>query len=112
MTWIQLFLAIFAEVIGTTALKYAEGFTRLWPSVVVILSYTIAFVLLSKVVQVLPIAVTYAIWSGVGIALVGIAGWVVLGQKLNLAGILGIGLIIAGVLILNIFSTPASGAGS
>jgi small multidrug resistance pump len=112
MTWIQLFLAICAEVIGTTALKYAEGFTKPWPSILVVVSYATAFFLLAKVVQVLPISVTYAIWSGVGIALVAIAGWLVLGQKLNLAGLLGIGLIIAGVLILNIFSAPISKTGA
>jgi small multidrug resistance pump len=108
MAWIYLSIAIVAEVIATTALKYTEGFTRLIPSSVVLVGYGIAFFLLSKIVQMLPLAVTYAIWSGAGIALVGIAGWIWLGQKLDLAAILGIALIIIGVLVINVFSSTIS----
>jgi small multidrug resistance pump len=108
MAWIYLSIAIVAEVIATTALKYTEGFTRLLPTSVVLVGYGIAFFLLSKIVQMLPLAVTYAIWSGAGIALVGIAGWIWLGQKLDLAAILGIALIIIGVLVINVFSSTIS----
>ncbi|MDO8693626.1 MAG: multidrug efflux SMR transporter [Sheuella sp.] len=108
MAWIYLSIAIVAEVIATMALKYTEGFTRLIPSSVVLVGYGIAFFLLSKIVQMLPLAVTYAIWSGAGIALVGIAGWIWLGQKLDLAAILGIALIIIGVLVINVFSSTIS----
>ena len=104
MAWIYLCIAILAEVAGTVALKYTEGFTRPLPILVVALGYGIAFFLLSKVVQVLPLAITYAIWSGVGIALIALIGWAFVGQKLDLAALLGIGLIISGVLVINIFS--------
>jgi small multidrug resistance pump len=108
MAWIYLSIAIVAEVIATTALKYTDGFTRLLPSSIVLAGYGIAFFLLSKIVQMLPLAVTYAIWSGAGIALVGITGWIWLGQKLDLAAILGIALIITGVLVINVFSSTIS----
>lgn len=104
MAWIYLFIAILAEVAGTVALKHTEGFTRPLPILVVALGYGTAFFLLSKVVQVLPLAVTYAIWSGVGIALIALIGWVFVGQKLDFAALIGIGLIISGVLVINIFS--------
>ncbi len=108
MAWIYLSIAIIAEVIATAALKSSEGFTKLSPSVLVLAGYGIAFYLLSKIVQVLPLAITYAIWSGAGIALVGIVGWAWLGQKLDLAAICGIGLIITGVFVINIFSSTIS----
>lgn len=108
MAWIYLTIAIVAEVIATAALKSSEGFTKLVPSVLVVAGYGIAFYLLSKIVQVLPLAITYAIWSGAGIALVGIIGWVWLGQKLDMAAICGIGLIIIGVLVINMFSSTVS----
>ena len=108
MAWIYLTIAIVAEVIATTALKTSEGFTKLTPSLIVLVGYGIAFYLLSKIVQILPLAITYAIWSGAGIALVGIAGWLWLGQKLDLAAICGIGLIIIGVIIINVFSSSIS----
>jgi small multidrug resistance pump len=104
MAWIYLCIAILAEVAGTLALKYAEGFTKPLPVLVVALGYGIAFFLLSKVVQMLPLAITYAIWSGTGIALIALLGWIVVGQKLDLAALVGIGLIISGVLVINIFS--------
>ncbi len=108
MAWIYLTIAIVAEVIATAALKSSEGFTKLIPSVLVVAGYGIAFYLLSKIVQVLPLAITYAIWSGAGIALVGIIGWIWLGQKLDMAAICGIGLIIIGVLVINMFSSTVS----
>jgi small multidrug resistance pump len=105
MAWIYLTVAVLAEVAGTIALKYAEGFTKPIPVVVVVLGYGLAFFLLSKVVQMLPLAITYAIWSGTGIALIGIIGWLFLGQKLDAAALIGIALIVSGVLVMNIFST-------
>jgi small multidrug resistance pump len=104
MGWLYLFIAILAEVAGTIALKYAEGFTKPLPVLGVVMGYGLAFFLLSKVVQVLPLAVTYAIWSGTGIALIGVLGWAFMGQKLDIAALIGIGLIISGVLVINIFS--------
>ncbi len=108
MAWLYLAIAICAEVIATTALKYAEGFTRLGPSILVVVGYGIAFFFLSKIVQVLPLAITYAIWSGAGITLIGIVGWLWLGQKMDIAAILGIGLIISGVIVINVFSKTIS----
>jgi len=75
MAWIYLGIAILAEAAGTVALKYAEGFTKILPVLVVLLGYGLAFFLLSKVVQMLPLAITYAIWAGFGIALVSVIGW-------------------------------------
>jgi small multidrug resistance pump len=108
MAWIYLTIAIIAEVISTAALKSSEGFTKLTPSILVVVGYGISFYLLSKIVQLLPLAVTYAIWSGAGIALVGIVGWIWLDQKLDLAAICGIALIIVGVVVINVFSSTIS----
>jgi multidrug transporter EmrE-like cation transporter len=101
----MLSVAILAEVIGTVALKYAEGFTRPFPSLIVVLGYGLAFFLLSRVVQTIPLAVAYAVWSGAGIALIGIIGWVFVGQRLDWAALIGIGLIIGGVVVINLFSS-------
>jgi small multidrug resistance pump len=103
-----LVIAIVSEVIATSALKSAEGFTRLWPSVVVVLGYGVAFYCLSEVVKSLPLGVTYAIWSGVGVALIALVGWLVFDQKLDGAALLGLGLIVTGVVIINVFSKTVS----
>ncbi|QWD74244.1 QacE family quaternary ammonium compound efflux SMR transporter [Polynucleobacter sp. TSB-Sco08W16] len=108
MVWLYLAIAIAAEVMATTALKFSEGFTRLMPSLLVVLGYAGAFYFLSKVLNQLPISVAYAIWSGAGVALVGIVGWIWLGQKLDMGALAGIGLIISGVLVINLFSNTVS----
>ena len=108
MVWLYLVVAILAEVMATTALKLSEGFTRPAPSLLVVLGYAGAFYFLSKVLNDIPISVAYAIWSGAGIALVGVVGWVWLDQKLDLAGFLGMGLIVCGVLVINLFSKTAA----
>jgi len=104
VAWVWLFVAIVAEVIATTALKSAQGFTRLWPSILVVLGYGIAFYCLSEVVKSLPLALSYAIWSGVGVALIALLGWLLFGQKLDAPALLGLVLIVSGVLVINIFS--------
>ena len=104
MVWFYLAIAIAAEVMATTALKFSEGFTKIMPSALVVVGYGGAFYCLSKVLNQIPISIAYAIWSGAGVALVGIVGWIWLGQKLDAGGLIGIGLIIAGVLVINIFS--------
>jgi small multidrug resistance pump len=104
MHWLQLFLAVMAEVIGTTALKASVGFTRPGAVAVVVIAYGIAFYLLARVLLVLPLGVTYAIWSGFGVAAVTVIGWTVYGQKLDAAAWVGIGLIVAGVMVLNLIS--------
>jgi len=103
--WLLLVLAILAEVIGTSCLKLAAGFTRPLPSLVVIVSYLLAFYLLSLTLRTIPVGIAYAVWSGVGIVLIALIGWLVFGQALDLPAIVGMGLIIAGVAVLNLFST-------
>jgi small multidrug resistance pump len=102
--WVLLTVAIVAEVIATSSLKLSDGFTRLWPSVVVVLGYGISFYFLSVTMRSMPIGVIYAIWSGLGVVLVTLVGWLVFKQHLDLPALLGIGLIIAGVIIMNVWS--------
>ena len=102
--YLYLAIAIVAEVIATTALKAVEGFSKPLPLALVVLGYGIAFWMLSLVMKSIPVGVTYAIWSGLGIVLISIAGLLVYGQKLDLAALLGIALIIAGVLVIQLFS--------
>lgn len=103
--WVYLAIAIVAEVIGTSFLKQAEGFTRLWPSVAVILSYVVAFYFLSLTLRTLPVGIAYAVWAGTGVALIALVGFIFFGQLLDWPALIGIALIIAGVAIINIFST-------
>ena len=107
MNWLFLSIAIVAEVIATSALKAADGFTRLGPSLVVIAGYGIAFYFLSLALRGIPVGVAYAVWSGVGIVLISVIGWLAFGQTLDAAAVFGIGLIMSGVIVLNVFSrTP------
>lgn len=105
MHWLILSVAIIAEVIATTALKASNEFTRFWPSVLVVVGYAIAFYCLAITLRTLPVGVVYAIWSGAGIALIGVIGWLVFGQALDAAAIAGMALIGAGVLVINVFSS-------
>lgn len=102
--WMLLAVAIVAEVVATSALKASAGFSRLWPSVLVVGGYTVAFYCLSLVLKTIPIGVSYAVWAGAGTALVALIGWWFYGQKLDVAAVVGMALIIAGVLVLNLFS--------
>jgi small multidrug resistance pump len=102
--WMILGLAIVAEVIGTTALKASESFTRLVPSLIVVVGYGVAFYCLSLVLKSVPVGIAYAVWSGLGIVLITAVAWLLYGQRIDLAGLLGMGLIIAGVVVLNVFS--------
>jgi small multidrug resistance pump len=104
MTFVFLVLAIVAEVVATTALKASVGFTRPLPSIVVVVGYGLAFYLLSLVLRTLPVGVAYAIWAGLGIVLVTLVGIVVFGERPDLPGMLGIGFIVAGVVLLQVFS--------
>jgi len=97
-------LAIVAEVIGTTALKASDNFTRLAPSLIVVVGYGVAFYCLSLVLKSVPVGIAYAVWSGLGIVLITAVAWLLYGQRIDLAGLLGMGLIIAGVVVLNVFS--------
>lgn len=104
MHWLYLTIAILSEVIATSALKAAEGFTRPLPSALVIAGYTLAFYFLSLALRAIPLGVAYAIWSGVGVAVVSIVAWIVYRQTLDIGAIVGIALIVAGVVVLNLFS--------
>lgn len=104
MSAFYLFLAITAEVVATTALKAADGFTRLIPSLVVVCGYVIAFVSLSFSLKDLPVGVAYATWAGVGTASITVLGWVVYEESLNVPALCGIGLIIVGVGLVNLYS--------
>ncbi len=104
MKYLLLSIAIVAEVIATSALKASEGFTRLWPSVLVVLGYSIAFYCLSVTLKQIPLGIAYAIWSGLGIVLISIIGLVAFKQKLDTPAIIGLLFIIAGVIIVNVFS--------
>ncbi|MEI5998565.1 multidrug efflux SMR transporter [Paraburkholderia bengalensis] len=98
-------VAIVAEVIATSALRASEGFTRLVPALVVLLGYGISFYCLSLTLKSLPVGIVYAIWSGVGIVLITLVAIVMYGQVPDLAAVAGLGLIVAGVVVLNLFST-------
>lgn len=102
--WLFLGVAIVGEVIGTSALKASEGFVRLGPSIVVAVGYGIAFYFLSLALKSIPVGIAYAVWAGLGIALVTAIAWVLYGQKLDVWGFVGIGLIISGVAVLNLLS--------
>jgi small multidrug resistance pump len=107
-TYLFLAIAIVAEVVATSALKASEGFSQFLPSIIVVVGYGVAFYFLSLTLRTLPVGIAYAIWSGVGIVLVSAAGWAVYGQKIDLWGIIGLALIVAGVLILNLLSESAA----
>jgi small multidrug resistance pump len=104
MTYLYLSIAIVAEVIATSALKASDGFTRLGPSLFVIVGYAVAFYFLSLTLRTMSVGVAYAIWCGAGIVLVSLIGWLVLGQKLDAPALGGMALIVAGVAVINLFS--------
>ncbi|MBS0306963.1 MAG: multidrug efflux SMR transporter [Proteobacteria bacterium] len=105
--WLHLSIAIVSEVIATSALKAADGFSRPLPSLIVVAGYASAFYFLSLTLRTIPIGVAYAVWSGAGVALIALVGWLVYGQALDAAGIVGIALIVAGVAVLNLYSGSA-----
>lgn len=101
-------VAILSEVFATSCLKASNGFTRLLPSVVTVLGYGTSFYFLSLTLAAIPTGVAYAIWSGVGIVLISIVGWVVFKQTLDAPAFLGMALIAAGVIVINVFSKSAA----
>ena len=102
--WLFLGIAIVSEVVGTSMLKSSEGFTKLWPSLIVMVGYGAAFFFLSLSLRTIPIGVAYAIWSGIGIVTITAIAWVFLDQRLDTPAIFGILLIVAGVVTMNMFS--------
>lgn len=106
--WLYLLVAILGEVIATSTLKSSEGFTRLGPSAVVVIGYGVAFYFLSLVLRTVPVGIAYAVWSGLGIVLVTGIAWLWHGQKLDAWAFVGMGLIIAGVAVLNLLSKTSA----
>ena len=108
MSFVYLTIAVIAEVIATSALKASEEFTRLWPSVIVVVGYSVAFYLLSLCLRTIPLGVMYAIWSGLGVFLTGIVGWVVYKEHLDAPALIGMALILGCVLGIRMFSTTGA----
>lgn len=102
MVYLTLTGAIIAEVLGTTAMKYSDGFTKLWPSLGTALGYVLAFALLAQTLKTLPIGTAYAIWSGMGTAAIAVIGMVFIGEAMTAAKLGGLLLVIAGVVVLNL----------
>jgi small multidrug resistance pump len=99
-----LVIAIVFEVVATSALKATDGFTRLVPSIVTLVGYALAFYFLSLTLRTMPVGIVYAVWSGAGVVLITLIGWLYYRQSIDAPGLLGIGLIVAGVLVVNLFS--------
>jgi small multidrug resistance pump len=108
MVYLLLCLAILAEVVATTALKASDSFTKLGPTIVLVIGYAVAFYLLSVVMRSMPTGVTYAIWAGLGIVLISVFGYFFANEKLDAAACIGISLIITGVVVINVFSKTVS----
>jgi small multidrug resistance pump len=107
MPYFILFFAVVAETIGTTALQASQQFSRLVPSLVVVVAYVISFILLGWALKFMPVGIAYAIWSGLGIVLIAAIGFVVFGQRLDLPALLGMALILGGILVIHLFSGTA-----
>jgi small multidrug resistance pump len=108
MQWVYLSIAICSEVLATSALKAANGFTVLMPSVIVVIGYAIAFYFLSLTLRTMSVGIAYAIWAGAGVILVALIAAVIYDQQLDLPAVIGITLIVSGVVVLNLFSKTVS----
>ncbi len=106
--YIILFFAIVTETIGTTALQASQQFSKFWPSVIVVVSYAASFYLMALALKVIPVGIAYAIWSGLGILMIAIIGFAMFGQKLDLPALFGIGLILAGIVVIHLFSATST----
>ncbi len=104
MAYLYLVIAILAEVIGTSALKASREFTNLVPSLIVVVGYGVAFYFMALVLRSIPLGITYAVWSGIGIVLIAIAGAFLYKERPDLPAIIGMGLIISGVAVIHVFS--------
>lgn len=107
MPYLILLLAVMFETIGTTALQASQQFTRVGPSILVVLAYAVSFVLLGWVLKFMPVGVAYAMWSGLGIVMIALIGLAVFGQRLDLPAIFGMALILGGILVIHLFSNTA-----
>ncbi|WP_372841146.1 multidrug efflux SMR transporter [Phaeovulum sp.] len=107
-TYTYLFLAVLLETFGSSCLQASQQFTRFWPSVGVLVGFGGAFWFFALVLRVLPLGITYALWSGIGIILISVSGRLLFGQRLDLAAVLGLTLIICGILVINLFSNSTT----
>ncbi len=106
--YLALVLAVAAETVGTSALQASQQFTRLGPSVVVLVAYGLAFYLLALTLRTIPVGVAYALWSGLGIVFIALIGYLVFHQKLDLPALLGMAMIIGGIAVIQLFSGAAT----
>ena len=106
--YIYLIVAVIAETIGTTALQASDQFTRLWPSVLVVIAYAFAFYFLGVALKYIPVGIAYALWSGLGIVLIALIGFLVFGQMLDFAALVGLAMIIGGIVVIQAFSSSAT----
>ena len=107
--WVALGLAIGAEIVGTSALKASDGMSRAGPASLVIAGYAVAFWCMAVAIRTIPVGIAYAIWSGIGVVLITVVGWTLYGQRLDGPALAGMGLIVAGVAVLNLFSHTTGG---
>ena len=108
MPYLYLAIAVAFETIGTSAMQASQQFTRLWPSVLVVVGYAISFYFMALTLRYMPVGIVYALWSGLGIILIALIGYAVFGQKLDLPAIAGLGLIIAGIVVIQLFSNATA----
>ena len=108
MPYLYLAIAVAFETIGTSAMQASQQFTRLWPSVLVVVGYAISFYYMALTLRFMPVGIVYALWSGLGIILIALIGYAVFGQKLDLPAIAGLGLIIAGIVVIQLFSNATA----
>ncbi|WP_306004976.1 DMT family transporter [Aquicoccus porphyridii] len=108
LAYVYLFIAILTETIGTTALQASQQFSRLWPSILVVLAYGASFWFMALALKFMPVGLVYAIWSGLGIVLIAVIGYLVFQQKLDLPAVIGIGMIMAGIVVIQLFSNTTT----
>lgn len=106
--WLFLTTAILGEVVATSTLKSTHGFTKLFPSIIVLIGYGVSFYFLSLALKSIPVGIAYAVWAGLGVAIVTLIAWVVYGQKIDCWGFVGISLIVCGVAVLNLLSKTSA----
>lgn len=106
--YFYLIIAVIAETIGTTALQASAQFSRLWPSVLVVVAYAMSFYLMALTLRYMPVGIVYAIWSGLGIVSIAAIGFVMFGQRLDIPALLGLAMIIGGIVVIHLFSNSAT----
>lgn len=108
LQYIYLVIAVAAETIGTTALQASNQFTKFWPTMLVVGAYAVAFYFLGMALKYIPVGIAYALWSGLGIVLIALIGFIIFDQRLDLPALLGLGMIISGIVVIQAFSNTAT----